>query len=354
MERAGELAGIARALCAVSGADRAVILGYDSTAEALCGIVGHGVDARAVESARFPMHVSPLALRAAVSGVPAHANEVSSRADGAVPLLGFRPLACLPLHARGRFAGVAYLDRVADAGEQGRARLQDVALLAGPALAATEQRGNASGADDRFGRALHDGVLQTLCAIALEAGRSPEADDQASAAVSLEHILALARTGMEDLREALAVLGGAAPARLGLGLAVGRLVTEVGARAGLAIEVEIANSLRHRDDEIADALYRTCREGLANVVRHARASQCQIRCGIEGGWAFATVEDDGVGSSGATGPLHFGQLHFGLMYLRGVLEGLGGEVEIRPRKPAGTTLLARAPLDGGGTDRPTG
>jgi signal transduction histidine kinase len=115
------------------------------------------------------------------------------------------------------------------------------------------------------------------------------------------------------------------------------------------VEVEIDDSLCHRDDAIGDALYRTCREGLANVVRHAGASRCQIRCGIEGGWAFATVEDDGVGSSGVTGPSHFG-----LMYLRGVLAGLGGEVEIRPRRPAGTTLLARAPLVGGGTDRPTG
>jgi signal transduction histidine kinase len=348
-ERADELAGIARAICAVSGADRSVILAYDSMAEALYGVAGHGVNARAVESARFPMHESPLALRAAVSGLPAHAAEVSSRADGAVPLLGFRPLACLPLHARGRLVGVAYLDGVADATEPGRARLQDVALLAGLALGSTEPRGEASGADDRFARALHDGVLQTLCAIALEAGRPLEADNHASFTSPLAHILSLARTGMDDLREALAVLGGAAPARLGLALAVARLVTDVGTRSRLVVEVEIDDSLCHRDDAIGDALYRTCREGLANVVRHAGASRCQIRCGIEGGWAFATVEDDGVGSSGVTGPSHFG-----LMYLRGVLAGLGGEVEIRPRRPAGTTLLARAPLVGGGTDRPTG
>jgi signal transduction histidine kinase len=107
--------------------------------------------------------------------------------------------------------------------------------------------------------------------------------------------------------------------------------------------------LSHRDDALADALHRTCREGLANVIRHARASQCQIRCGIENGWAFATVEDDGVGSTGVAGPSNFG-----LMYLRGVLAGLAGDVEIRAREPVGTTLRGRAPLDGGEADRPTG
>ncbi|HMB80293.1 MAG TPA: histidine kinase [Vicinamibacterales bacterium] len=348
---ADELARVAGAICSVSGADRAVILTYDSSAEALHGLAGHGVDARAVESARFQMHESPLALRAAVSGLPAYAGEVSDRSDAAVPLLGFRPLACLPLLVRGRLVGVAYLDRAGGdtAAEEGRARLQEVALLAALALEAV-QRSPVSVPDDRFARALHDGVLQTLCAIGLEAGRSLDGRiDPGPVDARLEHVLSLARMGTEELREALAVLGGAAPARLGLGLALGRLVTDIGARADLAIDVEIDDRLRHRDDAVADALYRTCREGLANVVRHARASQCHIRCGIERGWASARVEDDGVGSSGVAGPLNFG-----LMYLRGVLAGLGGDVEIRPREPVGTILLGRAPLDGGGADRPTG
>jgi signal transduction histidine kinase len=351
-DRADELAGIVGAMCAVSGADRAVILTYDSEAEALQYAAGHGVDAPPVDSTRFRMHESPLALRAAVSGLPSYAAEVSDRADGAVPVLGFRPLACLPLHACGRLAGVAYLDQAGgDTGtEQGRARLAEIALLAGLALEAARQRSPASNADDRFARALHDGVLQTLCAIGLEAGRSRESQiDPSSLDARLQQILALAHTGTEELRGALAVLGGAAPARMGLDVALGRLVTDIAARADLVIDVEIDDRLRDRDDEVADALYRTCREGLANVVRHARASRCHIRCGIEGGWAFATVEDDGVGPSGVAGPWNFG-----LMYLRGVLAGLDGEVEIRPREPAGTLLLGRAPLYGGGNDRPTG
>jgi signal transduction histidine kinase len=347
---ADELARIVGAICAVSGAERGVVLTYDATAEALCGLVGHGVDVRDVASIRFQMHESPLALRAAVSGSPAYAAEVSDRADGAVPLLGFQPLACLPLSARGRLVGFVYLDRAGGDPATDEARLQEVALLAGLALEPREDRSPDAGAEDRFARALHDGVLQTLCAIALEAGRSLDARaDAASRDAHLQHILALAHTGTDELREALAVLGGAAPVRMGLGLAIDQLVTEIRARSDFAIDVEIDDRLRQRDDAMADALYRTCREGLANVVRHARASQCDIRCGIDGGWAFATVEDNGVGSNGVAGPWHFG-----LMYVRGVLAALGGEVEIGPREPAGTILLARAPLDGGVPDRPTG
>jgi two-component sensor histidine kinase len=336
-----ELRRIAASICALSGADRAAVLAYDASTDGL-----HGPGERGGEIA-FPVHHSPLAVRAAVGGVPVYATEVDDRPDRGVPLLGFPPIVCLPLVVRDRLVGIAYLGWTAGGRpEADPLRLREIGDLAALALEAVRRTVPAAGGDERFARALHDGVLQTLCTIVLETERVRE---PVSADARLERIRSLARAGTDELREALAALGGASPQRTRLELGLSRLVADAGARAGgLAIDVEIDERLRHRDDAVADALYRTCREGLANVVRHARASDCHIRCRIDDGWAVATVEDDGVGSGGETG-----SWHFGLAYLRGLVEGLGGDVELRPREPKGTVLLGRVPLDGDGA-QPTG
>jgi signal transduction histidine kinase len=86
-------------------------------------------------------------------------------------------------------------------------------------------------------------------------------------------------------------------------------------------------------------LLRVCREGLANVERHAEAARCRVDCCLADGWATATVEDDGVGAD----EVPSGE-HFGLRFLSEAVAELGSSLAVERRPPTGTRLTARIPV----------
>jgi two-component system sensor histidine kinase DesK len=68
------------------------------------------------------------------------------------------------------------------------------------------------------------------------------------------------------------------------------------------------------------------REGLTNIVRHARASSCEVRLSA----AAVEILDDGVGGAASTGN--------GLSGLRERAAAAGGVVEAGPLQPKGWRL----------------
>jgi two-component system sensor histidine kinase DesK len=189
----------------------------------------------------------------------------------------------------------------------------------------------------RVARELHDGVAQSLFAIASTAKELRDRHPlEPSTRRDLEAILALAQAGSRQLREAFGGLGGAGSvARDGLAAAVSEL--RDGAR-GIAVEVAVDDELADARGFVAELLYRACREGLANAVRHAGARRCRIRCTAGGAVASAVVEDDGTGAgtdAAAAG--------FGLRFLAELLESAGGALELEGSR-RGTLLRARVPL----------
>jgi signal transduction histidine kinase len=99
-------------------------------------------------------------------------------------------------------------------------------------------------------------------------------------------------------------------------------------------------------DDLRVLLFRSVRELLVNVIKHARARQVSldIRCvkdSIE-----ITVTDDGVGCdvSGMFSTLVH-QRHFGLLSVRERLEYVGGRLEICSQLGRGSRFTLLAPLD---------
>ena len=185
-------------------------------------------------------------------------------------------------------------------------------------------------------RELHDGLAQTLFAIAAAAKELRERESlELPARREAQTILELAQAGSRELREAFHSLRGAGVvSRRGLAAALSDLRDEA---PRLAVEVEVDPALRGARDEVAELLYRTFREGLANASRHAGASRCRLRVGATGATATATVEDDGAGVDPER--LRRG---FGLRFLAEALERAGGSLELTS-SPEGTRLAARLP-----------
>jgi len=193
----------------------------------------------------------------------------------------------------------------------------------------------------RVARELHDEVAQALFAIGATA-QSLLADPSLSTDVraGLERTLRLSGSASRQLRAAIHGLQGAHLIERGLGPALEALVAEVRGRSQLTCELDLDFDSRVAEDAAAEALYRVCRESLVNVERHARAEVCRVSARRSSGAAIVTVEDDGVGMEGAPDADRFG-----LVFLAEVIEGLGGSLVVGRRRPHGTIVTARVPVD---------
>ena len=102
------------------------------------------------------------------------------------------------------------------------------------------------------------------------------------------------------------------------------------------IPVALSAEIGALEPEIEAAVYFTCAESLANVVKHASASQVTIVVREEGADLVATVADDGVGGA----RLGAGS---GLQGLVDRVEAIGGRLRIESRPGAGTRLTVIVP-----------
>jgi two-component system sensor histidine kinase UhpB len=126
------------------------------------------------------------------------------------------------------------------------------------------------------------------------------------------------------------------------------LVRRLADDAGVALETVLegdARLLPLLDDTLRIAAYRLVQEGVTNVVRHARAGQCQVRLRVNQRrgmlWLFVEIRDDGIGPRPSRGPGR------GLANMRDRVLALGGRLHVA--SPGGGLrlhALLRQPLDG--------
>ena len=138
---------------------------------------------------------------------------------------------------------------------------------------------------------------------------------------------------VEDLRSLASGLHPATLETRGLHAAL----LELADRAPLPVEVDASPAADIPLREGATAYY-VCSEGIANVVKHARATRAVVRCRIDGPNLLVEVIDDGVGGADPLGS--------GLRGLTDRVEALGGTLIVESRPGKGTRLAAELRLDG--------
>jgi two-component system sensor histidine kinase DesK len=107
------------------------------------------------------------------------------------------------------------------------------------------------------------------------------------------------------------------------------------ATAGVELTVSAPRlGLSPLPQEIESAVALALREAVTNVIRHARASACEVRLAAENGRLVLEVQDDGCGGGFAEGA--------GLAGMRERIAALGGAVE--RRTAGGTRLSVAVPL----------
>jgi len=189
----------------------------------------------------------------------------------------------------------------------------------------------------RLARELHDGIGQTLTALKLKIGALEVAAPDVRVELGREALRILddalegARSLSFDLRPAMLD-------ELGLENAVRAYVSRQGAAAGLAVELQVAESLERRSRDVQTACYRILQEAVTNVIRHARATSIRVELAEGPDGVVLGVRDDGVGFC----PEHRNG-HLGLMIMSERAELVGGTVEVTSSTGSGTTVTARLP-----------
>ena len=174
----------------------------------------------------------------------------------------------------------------------------------------------------RLARELHDGVVQELGYIRLEAH---------DVAPGLrERIIDACDRGLDEARAAIATLGRGAdePLAVVLHKAARQMVERYGGRLVVDLDQSITASADQRY-----ALVRITREAVSNALRHGRAARVRLRLVSEQGQRVLVLEDDGAGfdvSSPSSG--------YGLTSMRERARGLPGSFTIDSEPGQGTVV----------------
>ena len=193
----------------------------------------------------------------------------------------------------------------------------------------------------RIAAELHDGAVQELAGQAMTlAAMARKATDPAVANALTEAARASRRT-VQELRGMLLDLHPPTLHATGLTPAIRDLAAPLLARN---IDVAIATRLEAElDPAIESLVFRTCREALRNIERHASASRVEVDLTASGQRATLTISDNGVGFTPQTRAHRREQGHLGLDLLASLVESAGGEVGVTSTPGIGTTVHLMVP-----------
>jgi signal transduction histidine kinase len=192
----------------------------------------------------------------------------------------------------------------------------------------------------RIARELHDGVAQTLYAIALTASRGStllERGDRNQLQRLVDDVFRLANGGQVELRQLLAQLWSDELAPADLAEALTSLAVAVQARHGIQIRLALGQG-PGVSSAVKHALLGIAREALHNVAKHAAADQVDVVLEV-GAEIVLVVADDGLGFDQELARPG----HFGLRSMRERAEAVGGTLDTISDLGRGTQVRVRIP-----------
>ena len=181
----------------------------------------------------------------------------------------------------------------------------------------------------RVAREIHDGLAQYLFAVSTHASMLESGAPVEEVAPRLKEAALLAQQEARFAILALSSASGTAP----FDAALRRYVEFLTADGMLEVELEIDTATRLAPDEQIE-VFRIVQEGLANVRKHANATQAEVTIGERPfGERYVTITDNGEGFDGDETPA--GQ---GLKNMRNRAESIEGGFSLRSTPGRGTAL----------------
>lgn len=233
--------------------------------------------------------------------------------------------------------GKLYTVILRDVTERVRSR-EELASFAAESAGVREQE------KSRIARELHDELAQSLTALKMDTiwmrEHLPPGDEQAQGKIT--QMLAMLDGAVASTRRIAADLRPLVLDDLGLVAAIEWVAQNFMQRTGVPCELLVDESLE-LPEPYATGVFRIVQESLANVAKHAQATEVTVELQVRGDSLLLRVQDNGVGFRPAD-PRKPQSL--GLVGLRERAHLLRGEVAVDSSPGAGTRVQARIPVAG--------
>lgn len=215
----------------------------------------------------------------------------------------------------------------------------------------TEERHRLAILEERtvIARELHDSIAQSLSYLNIQVTRlGKKLDDVAEARLIAAELKGGLGAAYRELRELITTFRLRVNER-GFASALQETVSEFSGKLGFDIHVTnpLAGILLTGNEEMH--VIRIIREALANIQKHAHASQASITIALDEDLqqVYVCIRDNGQGFNPETPPRN----HYGLIIMRDRAMILGGELSISPAPERGTQVCLRfRPHQLGGSD----
>jgi signal transduction histidine kinase len=203
----------------------------------------------------------------------------------------------------------------------------------------------------RIARDLHDSMSQALFSTVLHTRTAQKALAQEGGSASgrvghsLGAIVDLTKSVQSEMRGLIFDLRHDPVDSDGLVAALTKHAAGLRSSDGPRIDVRGPGPRLELSQEVETQLFAICREALANVTKHADATEAHVRVDARDGQVVVEVRDNGQGFDPAAG--HPG--HFGLDSMRTRASEIDGQLTISSAPGLGTVVRVRAPADTNGT-----
>ena len=197
----------------------------------------------------------------------------------------------------------------------------------------------------RLGTDLHDHIGQALAISKIKLGVLQKTVTGDKESKSLSEVRELLDQMIRDTRSLTFELSLPVLYELGFEAAVEWFARHVRSQHGLEVDVQKDMLPIPMDDEIKVLLFRSVRELMLNIVKHAQARNARVTIRRESDDVNIEVEDDGVGIKDLRqGSKLKSNGGFGLFSIRERLHYLGGQVQVEPGHRKGTRVTLIVPL----------
>jgi signal transduction histidine kinase len=189
----------------------------------------------------------------------------------------------------------------------------------------------------RMGREIHDSTMQLLVGVGLAVGQLKRNGLHGEAPRLVADIEGMLYEAQRELRTLSYLAHPPQLDRVGLTDALEQLVGGFSRRAELKSSFEIVGGPPNLALRVQMAIYRVVQEALANVHRHARATELAVRLVARGRTLHVLIVDNGRGIPVNINP------GVGLLGMRSRLDELAGRLTVRNISP-GTVIIASLPI----------
>jgi signal transduction histidine kinase len=225
--------------------------------------------------------------------------------------------------------------------EQSRERAEIIEQLEATRgeLAAANHEAGVLAERQRLAGDIHDTIAQGFSSVIMLI-QAAEAEVGSDPIEARRHLRLAAETARENLADTRALVAALAPAQLDGGKLEDALRRLAGQAAGLgtATDVEISGPPRPLDMAAEVMLLRVSQEALANIRKHADATNALIRLGYDPASVHLEISDDGMGFD--TGITNGG---YGLRGMRARVGEAGGQLTVTSAPGQGTSVSVEVP-----------